>query len=750
MPKLSNSARLRSTRPRVAITLLTAAATLVSSTPALAWKPKTHVYLAEQALKDALDDGKVTIYATDFAGGTIRTANGAPVIVGEYKVDPRVLDALRTFPAQFRAGVLGPDAYPDIATGQQIIHPAGSRGPGETEVDLNKGGLGPTAWLSYLYSRAFSGSELHVGRWEDLSRMQFGQLKVLVGVDQGNKLHIRVFAVDGKRQDYDESALNAKPAQRDAVQALKTRLPGLMPPHVLNNVEIIAVLEQLTKALEVNPMQPDGIPDSTPANRAFVVGYLTHAAGDVYGHTLINYYTGDAFHFTPSKNNAIKHIVLEGYVALKTPDPTYDAKIDEGVDGFIYRNMVNARPGSVLYQQLLSPGENAKFSVPFVFSAMRDELARGYTDEFAAKIEALEKQGKTMQEIVNALQNPVAYYKLRWVKDIDDGLRAWPQLSHEVAKSLFFSAGNQANLDRVQTLFNDYANQHLISMLGAPKFVGLARAEVQTIIDAVLTALYVKVVQQVIDDIKRSLYDFILMKAFGMTTAELQMYLTSPDTLFDPVMQNLANFNEGYDVRVVPSWGNGPGLPTDRNLVFAGAEGVRVRVIDANGAQTNVDASSLSSRTKEQDHAVAVLKYQLPRLLPPHALSRVERGLILGEVGVLLKQTLPGRGVMISRANFDRDVLHLTGATFFDYKKVPAAYNTVVMTKLLMMDKDEIGRLMRDLSSGQTLQYPNAMIGFAQTLDGSFQWSANPGLMIVAQDQRAYQKIFMRLPGEAP
>jgi hypothetical protein len=39
---------------------------LANAPPALAWKPTTHVYLGQQALKEALDDGKVSIYRVDY------------------------------------------------------------------------------------------------------------------------------------------------------------------------------------------------------------------------------------------------------------------------------------------------------------------------------------------------------------------------------------------------------------------------------------------------------------------------------------------------------------------------------------------------------------------------------------------------------------------------------------------------------------------------------------------------------------
>ena len=89
---------------------------------------------------------------------------------------------------------------------------------------------------------------------------------------------------------------------------------------------------------------------------------------------------------------------------------------------------------------------------------------------------------------------------------------------------------------------------------------------------------------------------------------------------------------------------------------------------------------------------------------------------------------------------------------------MPAAYNTVVLTKLLMMEPAEVDRLMRDTGreflleshinnplikskhlyetselveaftilniSVPILSQPNAVLGFAMTLDGSNQWSS--------------------------
>jgi hypothetical protein len=547
--------------PRFRITSL-AVLVLASGSTALAWKPKTHVHLAETAHADAVVDGKVTIFAVDYPNGAVRKdAGGKPVVIGTYNVNPAVLAAIKAHPAQFRAGVLGPDAYPDIATGQQIIHPAGSKGPGETDADLNRGGPGTDPWLQHLWSKAYGAN---------------------------------------------------------------------------------------------------GTPDSTDACRAFVAGFLTHAAGDIYGHTLVNHYTGDAFHFAPRQENAIKHVVLEGYIGLRTPSPTYDARIDGGVAEFIHRNMVDARPGSILEARLLT-GENIRFSPPAIFCKLRRDL-QADIDEYnsrkarfdrdiddAGVLDKIRLKGeKAAYQARNGLR---IEYKEHWVEDIDDGLKAWPALSHEVALALFFNAGEKADLDRTRALLDNYVNRHLLSMLGTPDFVGATRAIVGQWIDAVLNALDIPALKQAIEAIRTSLYDFVLRSAFGMTTDELKKYLNSPETQFDPVMTNDAFFTEG--------------------------------------------------------------------------------------------------GTKISRADFDGKELRLSGATF-EYEKVPAAYNTVVLTKLLLMDPAEVNRLMRDLGSGRTLGQPSSILGFARTLDGSNQWSVNPEKMVAAEDVVAYRKIFMRQSGEKP
>src|SRR5687767_6040510 len=85
-------------------------AMLYGPSTAFAYKSKTHIILANKVLADA-NNGTLSIPGLGNA------------------IDPKnqdVIDALKQFPAAFRAGVLGPDNYPDLIGGQVWVHANGS------------------------------------------------------------------------------------------------------------------------------------------------------------------------------------------------------------------------------------------------------------------------------------------------------------------------------------------------------------------------------------------------------------------------------------------------------------------------------------------------------------------------------------------------------------------------------------------------------------------------------------------------
>ncbi len=586
--------------PRCILVLLVMATLSTALTgPAHAWKGATHVYLAEEALKDALDDGKVTFYITDFCTGQLRRdAAGQPIKAGDYTVNPAMLDAIRANRAQFRAGTIGPDAYPDIMVGQMVIHPAGADGPGQPAgKDINVGGPGAGPWLTYLW------------------RMSYTPL-VPLPMSPG----------PGRVQLYADG-----------------RVPA----------------------------------DTAPAVRAFVAGFLAHAAADLHGHTLINYYTGAPFNFVPGPQNAIKHMVLEAYIEKHTPAvASQEISLAGGVDAFVARQMIEARPGSILKNVLLK-GSGATYTVPNVYSKMRNRLdgdvkhydakKAEYDRRYDAKVKAANdckpldmscSRAVLLAEAAAIQVEKAAYvaanfapvtYEERWRDDIDRGLRAWPGVSHELVKALVYTPGG-INKARAREVCKAYVLGHLLSMSGLPDAVGSSMA----FLDRIFQALEIPGVKQAIDEMESDLANFMMKKWTGISLDQVESWMTNPESHFDEVM-------------------NAPAYRTE-----------------------------------------------------------------------------PGAH-LVSLADFSTNQLHLAGlAAPFDYRLVPAAYNSVVMTKLALLPQGELARLARDLRSrdlaGQVGSSPpapveNVMVGFVRTLDGSYQWNVNPERMAI--DGPNYKRIFL-------
>ncbi len=62
---------------------------------------------------------------------------------------------------------------------------------------------------------------------------------------------------------------------------------------------------------------------------AFAYGYMTHAAGDMFGHTYVNGYAGGVWDWG-NMPLVSRHVVLEGYVGLHTPPTNVTVHVPEG------------------------------------------------------------------------------------------------------------------------------------------------------------------------------------------------------------------------------------------------------------------------------------------------------------------------------------------------------------------------------------------------------------------------------------
>jgi hypothetical protein len=95
---------------------------------------------------------------------------------------------------------------------------------------------------------------------------------------------------------------------------------------------------------------------------------------------------------------------------------------------------------------------------------------------------------------------------------------------------------------------------------------------------------------------------------------------------------------DGFDLRLM-SWGDGSGVPTSgKNLVVVGLDNNRrlhIRILDAPGDRV-IDRDE--AQLPVQAAAIATLKWQLPRLLPPHVLSDAERAQVIARLTSIVGQ----------------------------------------------------------------------------------------------------------------
>jgi hypothetical protein len=467
---------------------------LVLPDAALAWKPYTHNFTGDRVWDDVVDDGAVMINNRSYpVPAQIRAA---------------FTEENRPF---YNAGIVGPDGFPDIAFGQAIIHP----------VKTGK-------WLSRIY----------VSAWQAQT--------------------------DPSYSDQEKSQI-----------------------------------------------------------LAFMYGYLTHAAGDMWAHTLINDLSGKVF---PAVGDvltnvddaevAIRHIILEGYIGDATEDydgnPERDAApggdiSDDSTPGvpfaapnrFVFETFINPQRSSPLcdgedddYDNIVDDGcpgapvangtsENSRGPLIDFFLNLRAQLVEVVSSHpmpvqaaldkfkglkkdlddvkgdcnfsspediihdliacpaalaklgFNVAIKSAEAFAAFVTEALKAAVKVVfdAYLKA-WIDDIDDGLAHWNELGLASTKAFFDpqarrdtqndecdTLGSESDAARincedgigiVDTLLhegNPFIDHHLLSMLGAPDFVGELREtlrDLADLLDEILAPLNIALnpIRNVLNEIK--------------------------------------------------------------------------------------------------------------------------------------------------------------------------------------------------------------------------------------------------------
>lgn len=400
---------MRAVRTGLLALLLAIALIWSAALPANAWKPHDHIYAANRAIELILSG----VNAVEVDGRT-------------YQVDPRVADAIRSYPTAYRAGVIGPDGFPDLYVGQKCIHPDTITENGTlsgNDVHLDAGHSQTYEWLRHVYEAGWSYYNQYIG---------------------------------------------SNPAA--AKQAL-----------------------------------------------AFSYGYLTHAAGDMWGHTLIN---DIARGIAPGLSDLsrlpilLRHLIAEIYIGTKTP-PT-DLTVQAPTDFVHQALVVDARNGGFIDSAnedavLLGNGAIFKF-----FNGLRNALADGES--------ALEAIGP-IDPLYIVAQAAEPFIK-DWISQIDTGLTQWPGVSNDIARLIL--ATHNPDYDAAANRVGQFLPQ-VLRMLG----IDDAIQEVLGFIGAVYDELYSLIDNPVLDAIGNGavrLVDWLLQEIAGFSIDDFKALFVNPQT----------------------------------------------------------------------------------------------------------------------------------------------------------------------------------------------------------------------------
>lgn len=247
------------------LTVISALLASLATSPTHAWKIETHLWLANEILKEVATDGSVRLP------------------LGNYRINQDLLRALSEVrgpnrPA-FLIGVLGPDTYPDMIAGQMTTHPG----------------------LEVIRKDYYN-------KKDDLRGYQLNIPDLLSNLQRD---------LDAEGETFVEQA-QSRPVSNPCLERLRKRSPGINsespatpPARLWQTDDWLCWVRAQARAV-----RPDG-PESS-----FAAGYFMHAAMDLWAHSYVNHYSGDVWVLSEEQEVEARHMALESVVARLHTSPT--------------------------------------------------------------------------------------------------------------------------------------------------------------------------------------------------------------------------------------------------------------------------------------------------------------------------------------------------------------------------------------------------------------------------------------------
>ena len=458
---------------------------------AFAFSPYTHNWSANIAYADAVDDGMLTI-------------NGLT-----YALRPEVVEALRNWPQFYNAGVVGPDGFPDVTYGQAAIHP-------------EKTGL----WFKHILSEAWA-----------------AQSDASYNADEKGQIlaFAHGFATHGAGDMWAHTIVN------EFSKGVFPPIPEVLA--AIPNAE--TAIRHLILDLVFGDATPgfDGNPERGPAPGGDVSDTSTPEMPYDAPHRFIFRTLVDPAAATPTPKRGP---ILDRFIELRAllaaavssdPDP-----IEDAINAFIDTEM-----------QLMDVEEDCDFenlgdivNCPIALAELGFDIAIDSAEAFHDFVTG------TLAALADAIFDS---YLAAWIDDIDEGFENWSRLGLATTRAFYDPQTrrnfqnekcnlegdelslNRANceddvglLDLVFDQADPFINAHLLSMLGAPDFVGGLRELLQDFSDLlgdILGPLGIPFnpIEEALAEIKEFAKDIVkdfIKEHFGIDFDEAKDFITHP------------------------------------------------------------------------------------------------------------------------------------------------------------------------------------------------------------------------------
>ena len=345
-------------------------------------------------------------------------------------------------------------------------------------------------------------------------------------------------------------------------------LANELPDYVPSEQQQI-IMNSISSFVQIDVTPPKD--ESDPANdflrmnnkkqaKAFMLGFMAHAAGDYFGHSYINKWAGSSWPdvtngmSTEEKNIIKRHSAVEAYIDSQIPTK-YKAKqynIIKSPQRFIFDTMLV--DGELNMDNIALDSRMAQFfgepeCVPphlKIFFSIRDACRN--------RIITINnnRNGNAWDKFVwgISLQPAQKAYCEAWIEDIDRGLGAWIDANERAAQTTLID-GN--GMDKYKEELKKWYNEHLMSMLGYPDVAVSIKNGLGSVSDFIMEI----VPDSVEEDYKKAKQDAInyaIKKAFSINLEEWMTLLNPPTSViqtgglfpadaFNTINAEMGNFN---------------------------------------------------------------------------------------------------------------------------------------------------------------------------------------------------------------